>query len=194
MDNPKYLHRILQGLPVDHLVETLELHPHLWDQNKLRTTFENSPHAQVRDIWLRFNETPEPGQEATLLDKHESIDYPAYEQMPAFRSTVMNIFAYVGGERLGRVLVVKLPPGASITPHIDSGSHAVYYERFHLCLQAGPGCHFRVGEDWVEMKAGELWWMQNQIEHEVTNESDVDRIHLIVDAKCRNWVEAVYGA
>lgn len=190
----QWFHRILENLPVDHLVSTLLMHPHLWDQNKLRTTHPNTPHSQINDIWLRFNKLPEPGQEARVMDEHESIDYPAYEEMPVFRRTVMNIFAYVGGDRLGRVLITKLKPGCSIAPHADSGSHAEYYERFHLCLQSGPGSRFRCGDDWVDMKPGELWWVQNSVNHEVNNGSDIDRLHLIVDCRCHNWVEAVYGA
>src|SRR5437899_1514274 len=42
-----YFHRILnQVVKVNHLLDVLFLHSHLWDQNRLRTTFENSPHAQ----------------------------------------------------------------------------------------------------------------------------------------------------
>lgn len=196
-NNPKamkWFHRILTGLPVDHLTETLALHPHLWNENTLRTTHENTPHGEISDIWLRFNELPKPGEEASILDQHESIDYPAYLEMPAFRATVMNLFAYVGGERLGRVMVTKLAPQGKITPHADSGSHAQYYERFHLCLQGDEGSMFRCGDEWVEMKTGELWWIQNSVDHEVQNHSSVDRIHLIVDCRCKNWFESIYGA
>ena len=178
--------RVLQGVEVTHLLDALEHHPDLWNQNDLRTTFENSPHAQVSDIWLRFNEKSE-----KVIDDCEAIDYPAYAAMPAFRKTVMAVFAYVGGERLGRVMITRLPPGGRITPHADQGAPAIYYQRFHLALQ-GAGT-FRCLDETVRMESGELWWVDNSVEHEVINDSEVDRLHLIIDARCADWFQSVYG-
>lgn len=190
----KFAFRLLhRQINVSKLLFALREHPGLWNQNTLRTTHLNTPHAEVSDIWLRFNRLPKEGEEHLLLDEHESIDYPAYDILSVFRPVVMSVFAYVGGERLGRVLVTKLPPGGKIYPHEDSGSHAEYYERFHVCLQAGEGTLFRLGDDWVTMEPGDLWWVQNAANHEVVNNSNIDRIHLIVDAKCRNWVDSVFS-
>jgi len=33
------------------------------------------------------------------------------------------------------------------------------------------------------MRPGELWWFENAIEHEVTNNSANDRIHMIIDLR-----------
>jgi hypothetical protein len=159
----------------------------LWNQNTLRTAHPGTPHSQVSDIWLRFNDL-EPlrntGDAATVMDEHESIDYPAYKFLPEARAIVMSVMARVGGERLGRCLITKLPPGAKIDPHVDGGSHAAYYERFHIVLQANAGNAFRAGDETVGMRTGEVWWFDNSKEHEVINNSADDRIHMIVDIRC----------
>jgi hypothetical protein len=171
--------RIGQNWVVMPLLLELQRNPHLWNQNLLRTTHVNSPHAQVEDIWLRFNEIPE--DVSRVLDEHESIDYPAMKELVNARLLVMSVFQATSGIRLGRAMITKLSPGKSITPHVDSGSHAAYYDRYHLCLQSSPGCLFRGDNEQVSMQPGELWWFQNQSMHEVVNNSTVDRIHLIVD-------------
>lgn len=176
--------RIATGVNVMPLLLAIQRRPELWNQHTLRTTHPGTPHTEVDDIWLRFNEMPAPGDEAKVVDEHESIAYPAYKELAEARPLVMGILNTVGGERLGRALITRLKPGARIAPHVDGGSHAAYYDRFHVVLQAGPGSSFRCGDEVVEMAPGELWWFQNSTEHAVENRSAVDRIHLIVDARC----------
>jgi hypothetical protein len=176
-----------EGVNVVPLMVALAQQPHLWDQNRLRTTHEHTPHSQVSDIWLRFNDTskvfglPEAEARQHLIDQHESICYPAWYALPEAQALVHSINQIVKGFRIGRCLLTRLAPGKRIEKHVDSGDHARYYERFHLVLQAYPGCLFRAGDETVQMKTGEVWWFQNQAEHEVLNNSQDDRIHLIVD-------------
>jgi len=71
--------------------------------------------------------------------------------------------------------------GKRILPHVDGGSHAAYYERFHILLAGDAGSTFSAGDEWVTMAPGECWWFDNSKEHAVVNEGLVDRITLIVD-------------
>lgn len=168
------------------LLHQVERHAELWNENKLRTNHPETAHAQADDIWLRFNDLTkfnETHNPSDIIDQHESINYPAYFTLNAARPIIHNLMRAVEGERLGRVLITRLAPGKCITPHIDSGDHAEYYERYHVTLQSLPGANFRCGSEQVNMKQGELWWFQNQIEHSVTNNSADDRITMIVDIR-----------
>jgi len=181
----KNFQQIAFGVDVMPLLMALKQHPELWNQNTLRTTHENSPHTEVSDIWLRFNDlTPFDDEDvAGVLDQHESIWYPAIDHLPQARQLIFALMARVEGERLGRVLITALEPGKCIAPHPDSGDHARYFERFHIVLQSTPGIIFRCGDEQVQMKAGEILWLQNQIEHEVINNGSDTRIHMIIDIK-----------
>lgn len=170
-------------VPLMHQVQT---HPELWNQNTLRTTHPMSPHGEVDDIWIRFNDLElwkATGDAAAVLDEHESIWYPAANVLPGARGLLLWLMARVGGIRLGRALITKLGPGEKIAPHVDGGSHAAYYERYHLVLQGLPGSQFRCAEERVEMLTGQIYWFQNGLEHEVINNSADDRIHLIADVR-----------
>jgi len=177
----KNFRRIAQGIDTTRLLLNLQRRPELWDQNTLRTTHPQTPHKQVSDIWLRFNRLEEEVEK--VVDEHESIDYPAYAYLPEARQMVMNLMAYVQGERLGRCLITKLRPGCKIEPHVDGGTHAAYYDRFHIVLESSPGSVFRCGDENVYMAPGEIFWFDNSVEHEVINNSAGDRIHLIVDIR-----------
>lgn len=172
------------GVDVVPLLLALKVNAHLWDENKLRTQHDLTPHKQVHDIWLRFNDLALYKDDFSgVVDEHESINYPAWYALPEARSIIFSLMARVEGVRLGRCLITKLPPGGRIEPHVDGGEHAAYYERFHICLQSQPGIVFRTGEESVTMRPGEVWWFDNKIEHEVINNSADDRLHLIVDIK-----------
>lgn len=177
-------YRLTSGMDVMPLMMALNSLPGLWDQNTLRTTHEETPHKKVSDIWLRFNdlETYKENPEG-IIDEHESINYPAFYQLPQARALIFALMASVQGERLGRCLITRLAPGDTIDAHEDGGSHAAYYERYHIVLQGEPGSIFRCGNEKLCMATGEVWWFNNAIEHEVINNSANDRIHLIVDIK-----------
>jgi hypothetical protein len=178
--------KIAEGVDVTPLLAELARQPELWDQNRLRTTHPMTPHKQVSDIWIRFNDLAEyekSSDPSKVIDEHESIWYPTAAKLPSVRPMVFALMARVQGERLGRVLITRLAPGCRIEPHEDGGSHAAYYERYHITLQSQPGCIFRAGDEAVCMRPGEVWWFDNSQTHEVINESSDDRLTLIVDIK-----------
>lgn len=185
--------KLAQGINILPLMHAIQRQPELWNENTLRTTHLESPHTQVDDIWLRFNDLTShetlPKQEgqteyAGVLDDHESICYPAWFKLPEAQPIIFDLMRLVSGIRLGRVLITRLAPGKTITPHVDGGSHAAYYERYHCILQNLPGSNFRAGDEVVCMKPGELYWFDNSKEHEVINHSADDRVTLIIDIRC----------
>lgn len=179
--------KIAEGVDVMPLMCAVVRRPDLWNQNTLRTTIPGSPHSQVSDMWLRFNDmkrAAETGDASYVFDEHESVEYPAYYAFPEAQALIFGLMTKVRGERLGRCLITKLAPGGTIAAHVDGGAHAEYYDRFHIVLQGKRGSLFRAGDEVVEMRTGEIWWFDNAAEHEVSNFSDDDRVHLIVDIRC----------
>lgn len=195
----RHFHLLAEGVNVAPLLDAVVRQKELWNQYTLRTTHPHSPHTQVDDIWLRFNDlTPylkhKEGVEAGggeydmnavagVLDEHESICYPAWFKLPGAQQIIFDLMRRVEGVRLGRVLITRLAPGNVIAPHVDGGSHAEYYERYHVLLKNRPGSIFRCGVEKLYMKPGEVWWFDNGVEHEVYNHSDDDRITMIVDIR-----------
>ncbi len=184
----KNFYKISEKEPISGLLAEVMRQPELWNQNLLRTTFENSPHREVSDIWLRFNEIKNISDEnykEKVVDNHDSIDYPAFALLTQARPIIFNLMRFVEGKRLGRVIITKLEPGKKIYAHRDSGDHAEYYDRYHVVLQNYQGSNFRAGDEIVCMKAGDIYWFNNKEEHEVINNSHEDRIVMIVDIRSK---------
>lgn len=177
----KNFYCLTKGLPVVPLVAQLHIQD-LWDKNTLRTTHPDSPHTQASDIWLRFNEVQT--DVTKVVDDKECIAYPAWDKLPDAQNLIFDLMRVVKGIRLGRCVITRLKPGAKIAPHKDEGAPAEYYQRFHIMLQNAPGSLFDCGDETVYMEPGSAWWFDNQETHAVVNNSDTDRITMIVDIQC----------
>lgn len=188
---PNFL-RISTGCDITPLLMAITRRSELWREDTYLRDYPQGPFGAVESIMLRFPEKRVFEQEEALAaynrgesiyDQHENIDYPAYKLLPEARPLVMSLMSFVGGERLGRVMINKIKPGGRITPHADTPVHANYWDRFHIVVHSAPGVDFRCGNEHVYMATGEVWWFQNALVHEVVNNSAVDRIHLVIDIR-----------
>lgn len=170
---------------VSELREQLKAHPELFGQYPMRGNFQGSPHREMTDIWVRYNDvTPflESGDFSKFGDEHDSVWYPCAQLIPAVRPVVFSIMAAVQGERLGGVLITKLPPGGKIHPHTDSGWHARYYDKFYVPVE-DYGSVFGFEDGDIHPEPGEVYWFDNSRRHWVVNDADGERVSMIVCIK-----------
>lgn len=162
-----------------------ELHrqPDLWKADTYLRDYPQGPFGDTETVFIRFPSASVTELERGARDPHECVWMDGAIRAPAARALALWLMAHVGGERLGRVMINKLRPGGKIYPHADTPIHADYWDRYHVVLQSAPGATFRCGEETVYMPPGSLWHFRNELEHEVTNNSADDRIHMIVDIR-----------
>lgn len=189
----KHFERILPDVDVVGLAEQLDAHPGLWDLHGERRT-PASPHAQSSDIWVRYRAYGELTEPARYAEPHVSVWYPAADILTGARTIVDSLMAHpsLRAERLGGVLISRLRPGKHILPHVDSGWHASFYEKFYVAVRNRPGSVFGWAGGDVHAKDGEVWWFRNDVPHWVNNDSDTVRYSMIVcirtDAFQRNFL------
>lgn len=174
--------KIGEGVDTFPLLHALSLKPELWNAFPLRSTFPDSPHAQAEDILLWFNDVDLERPEKVINDI-AVISYPAWRELPQVRSLVFDLMRRVEGVQLGRVMLTKLAPGKCITPHTDQGAPARLFRRYQVAIQSSPGSIFQIGDERVNFRTGEAWWIDNRTEHSVQNNSAEDRIALIIDIR-----------
>lgn len=117
---------------------------------------------------------------AHLLDCENNMMWPVFS--PYIDQFIQLLAREFGMTRFGRAFITKLLPRTAIDEHIDFGHYFKSYHRFHLPLQTMPGCSFTVEDYNEELVAGDVYVLNNCRPHSVNNTSDIDRIHLIVDA------------
>jgi len=178
----KHFEKIASGVPVEELLSQLESHPELWDARPERRIAVDSPHAGMRDIWVRYNDISRLGE--NFNDEHVPVWYPAWKTLPALKPIVMSLMTMVEGEMIGGVLITKIPAGARVEPHIDAGWHVDYYRKFYVSLGNSPGsvfcCEVDGGTETLCPEPGDIWLFDNHKTHWVENNSQKDRITLII--------------
>lgn len=179
---------IARGIDTAPLLLAIARQPKLWNRHTIRKTAEGTPHSEMSDIWLRYNdEKPfkESGDWSGFNDPHDPIFYPEWYMLPQVRPLVFAMMARVEATRLGGVMITKIPAGGRIAPHADEGWHATYYNtKLYVVLQSNPQCVNRVEDEKIAMAPGEVWYFDNTREHEVVNDGPDDRITLIVCMRC----------
>lgn len=172
---------IAANLDVTAILAALAARSDLWNENPLRTTYPDSPHAQVDDIWVMF-ECYSEGDEKSVINDVQTHPHRAWYELPV-QDIVLDLMRRVRGTQLGRVIISRLPPGKTISPHVDQGAPAEFFSRYHIVLQSLPGCTIRSGKEVITPASGEVYWFNNREDHEVVNNSADDRIAIVVDIR-----------
>jgi hypothetical protein len=85
------------------------------------------------------------------------------------------------GRRLGRAMLIKLPAKKSIAKHIDRGHHLETCDRIHLPIITDNNVKFIINETVYPMPSGVVARINNNVLHGVENNSENDRVHLVMD-------------
>lgn len=89
-------------------------------------------------------------------------------------------YGYAGG-RTTRIMLARLLAGKTIGRHIDGSPSAAVPHKIHVPVTTDPRVRFLVGDGDHRLERGRAYEVNNRIHHEVRNESDQDRVHLIFD-------------
>jgi hypothetical protein len=83
--------------------------------------------------------------------------------------------------KAARVLLIKLEANKNVTEHTDSGDYLNTVRRFHIPIITNDQVFYTVNGEKINMKEGDCWEINNRKPHSVDNDSNEDRVHLLVD-------------
>ena len=101
--------------------------------------------------------------------------------LPELKDVEKVITKHYGPGRILRAELARLHKHCSVPNHVDRGISLTNNERIHLPIITDSKVKFWVDGETIFMKPGYLTEINNIGEHGVENNSDIDRIHLIVD-------------
>ena len=180
----KNLKHILSGVDVSGLVEELASNPTLWNSIKYRTENSTSPHREVDDIWIRYNSLDNLTEDWNDFNKeHEAVWYPAYFSLPSLNKIISNLVTFVNGTQLGGILITRVPAGGKVYPHTDYNWHCKYYNKYAVQVLGNKNQSFCFKDESLSALPGDVYFFNNLNEHWVINDSQEDRITLIICIK-----------
>lgn len=169
--------------------------PLQFDPEALAADFQSIPQDAYGDVYNSYLE-PDTLYRVDLIDP-EFV--PEMDRTPEFFPTerlkacpaFLSVFNAIQSP-MELMRVHTLAPGASIRPHRDVGrSFEEGVFRIHVPITTGPGVETIHNGDQVRMAAGECWYLNFDLQHEIHNRSDQWRAHLIMDCRRNAWWEAM---
>jgi hypothetical protein len=175
-----------RGIDTRPYLDEIEANPQLWAadttrQEKIVTQRETQAiglrsHAPQADLDSRVRRA------MPLRYTGQPSALSAY--FPLASAFVDELVASMGG-RMGRAVMANLKPHGSVYLHTDDGLYWLLRDRYHFVLKSVAGSRLRAGGEEVRMQEGELWWFDPTVPHEAFNDSDENRVHIIVDVLSR---------
>ena len=101
-------------------------------------------------------------------------------------SDAKNFYGYEN-LKLTSVVFTELRRGGIIPEHTDAGKMLTTHHRIHIPLVSDPAVKFTIDHKDYYLEPGHGYEINNQLLHEVKNESNTARIHIIIDLK--EWKE-----
>lgn len=179
-------YKLAENVNVQPIVHQLARNPQLWNADPFRTTFPGTPHVDVDDILLRFSDTSKCTTTTHVIGDNQPIWLFAASILTSVKPVVLALMATVQAYELGRVIISRIKPGGQILAHADKDGDYVQTTdraRYHVVLQGLPGSNYTCGDETVCMRTGEIWWFNAHEVHSVVNNSQDDRLHLLVDVR-----------
>lgn len=91
--------------------------------------------------------------------------------------------------------LLSLSPGSKIREHEDYLMGFEYgWIRLHIPVATDRRVEFFVANQRLEMMEGETWYIDFNLPHRVSNSSDKDRVHLVIDCVVNDWLEGVVAS
>lgn len=122
--------------------------------------------------------------------KYGDIQWHKIELDPNVHSFMSEIYSFLGAEKDGICVFYYLSPGAVLHPHRDlTGASSNARIRFHVPIITNEK-FFNVSKQRVIMAEGELWALDTSYLHEVKNESDFTRVHIVIECPINKSVSS----
>ena len=151
-----------------------------------KTEFQDiyNPSVQLETLWLKHFIEPIIGDDGLPV----FLPNDALKKCPHLLSIFETFQCNVETFRMH-----TLDPGASIQKHRDTGySYEHGQVRLHIPVQTNDKVQILVDDQPVPMKIGECWYCNFHIEHEVRNNSNQSRVHIILDCIVNDWLTGVF--
>jgi quercetin dioxygenase-like cupin family protein len=116
------------------------------------------------------------------------LDTPLLASCPYFRQVLAAFECETSSVRL-----MSLAAGGRILPHTDpGGGFEDGVARLHIPIITDPKVLFHINGESVHFGAGQVWYMNANCIHAVDNNSEVERIHLVMDCIPNAWLQQVF--
>lgn len=105
-----------------------------------------------------------------------------------FVTPIFDYLQKIHNGKIAKSMFVKLRAGKNIDEHSDAGLYLNMAKRHHIPIITNDEVWFYIDGHKKNLRQGEIWQIDNSKLHKVENQSNQDRVHLIVDVVPNSYV------
>jgi hypothetical protein len=168
----------LGNFKIDNIKKEVSNFSEEWDLFTLRQdTFYTHKSTRMFPICLSNETFWDPKDPVEVVQMYKFKDEAANNEINNIFNTLKE---YYSGEII-RCEVVNLPAGTKVRTHIDGGALLHYSRRVHVPIITNKEVTFTVMNNKIHMEESVWYEINNQMTHSADNNSELDRVHLIID-------------
>lgn len=175
--------KLIKYYDVSELVNIISKFDTEWRLDTSRQNQKNSVHQNTNTYYIKsFVTNWSEGDKLTVFPLANNI------KVLKIVNEICNDLEKMYNGKCSIAMIVKLLSDSDIDPHQDDTEYLGLTRRHHIPLQTNNNVFFNVGTEKINMKVGECWEINNSKVHFVENNSNEDRIHLIVDIMPNHFI------
>jgi len=155
------------------------------------------PHYNNQDYGGEWRGVPLRSLRGSASDLSASVATPAIEFAPAPALSRCSYFQEVLGAfpcRLKAVRLLRLSSGSVVHEHSDPELGYEYGEmRIHVPVQTSSEVEFYLAGQRLNLEEGNCYYLNVSLPHRISNRSNSDRIHLVIDVEVDDWLRELIG-
>lgn len=146
-----------------------------WDtwQFRQKAYFEHKSTESIPLLWSTESTVVGKSINVIEVERYNSILYLLNDELFYLREKYKGFII--------KALIANLKKNQKIYPHTDKGLLLTSSHRLHLPIKTNPEVIFNINDEDYHMSEGIWYEFDNTKVHHVLNNSDEDRIHLMVD-------------
>lgn len=169
---------IFKSFDIEHIRSRVEKFSQEWeiDTSRQNVVYEGRPNPHVNTNTYIIQNSSLQWERGTSFSK-ETLDKDMYD-------LVYPIIKELEDRMVGqsaRVLLIKLNANSKVFIHKDSGDYLSSVRRFHIPILTNENVFYTVGGEEIHMEEAKCYEINNMKMHSVNNESEFDRVHLLID-------------
>lgn len=174
---------LIKSYDVEDLVSIVSKFDTEWRLDTSRQKQPNSVHMNTNTYYVRsFKPGWEPNEKLNVFPLSNSI------HVLVIVDKIIKDLEKIHDGKVSLAMIVKLLPDSDIIPHSDESNYLGVVRRHHIPLKTNEKVLFHIDGESINMKVGECWEINNSRVHHVTNTSNEDRVHLIIDILPRQYI------
>jgi hypothetical protein len=146
------------------------------DISRQNTVYEGRPNPHINTHTYIIQDSSLHWERGSLFSK----EIKDQETLGTITHIVKELEERMAGQS-ARILLIKLDANSEVFTHKDGGDYLSNVRRFHIPIITNEKVYYTVGGEKIHMQQGKCYEINNLKLHSVNNDSEYDRVHLLID-------------